>query len=271
MSNNSTNKTSNKSKNEDKIKLETTMETKQETKQEAMVETKQDTTEETKEETKQEAMVETKQEAMVETKQEAMVETKQETKEDTAEETKEETKQEAKQDTTEEAKNKEEIIDNNNFFGETKENIFLKETLLDIENKDIELSSDEEDDEIVKIENNIEYNILDKYHPEIKQLNNNELNSKIIIKRNKEGIIDDSNHTTIPIMTRYERAKIIGFRATQINSGADILIDIPDNIIDGITIAKMELQQKKIPFIVRRPLPNGKSEYWNINDLEILE
>ena len=32
-----------------------------------------------------------------------------------------------------------------------------------------------------------------------------------------------------------------------------------------------ELKQKKIPFIIRRPLPNGKSEYWDINDLEILE
>jgi DNA-directed RNA polymerase I, II, and III subunit RPABC2 len=105
----------------------------------------------------------------------------------------------------------------------------------------------------------------------MKQLNNNELNSKIFIKRDKDGFIDDVNHTTLPIMTRYERAKILGFRATQINSGADILIDIPDNIIDGITIARMELQQKKIPFIVRRPLPNGKSEYWDINDLEIIE
>uniref|UniRef100_A0A6C0F6J6 Uncharacterized protein n=1 Tax=viral metagenome TaxID=1070528 RepID=A0A6C0F6J6_9ZZZZ len=158
-----------------------------------------------------------------------------------------------------------------NFFGETKESIFLKESLLDIENAEINLSSDDEEEEIVKIENNIEYNILDKYHPEIKQLNNNELNSKIIIKRNKDGFIDDVNHTTLPIMTRYERAKIIGLRATQINSGTDILIDIPDNIIDGITIAKMELVQKKIPFIIRRPLPNGKSEYWDINDLEIIE
>ena len=171
----------------------------------------------------------------------------------------------------EEVKEGDEKKEESNFFVETKESIFLKETLLDIENKEVELSSDEEDDDIVKIENNIEYNILDKYHPEIKQLNNNELNSKIILKRNKDGIIKDVNHTTLPIMTRYERAKIIGFRATQINAGADILIDIPDNIIDGITIARMELKQKKIPFIVRRPLPNGKSEYWDINDLEILE
>ena len=131
------------------------------------------------------------------------------------------------------------------------------------------LSDDDEEDEIINIENNIEYNLLNKFHPEIKQINNNELNSLIIQDKNKKGY--DNNHTTIPIMTRYEKAKIIGLRASQINAGSEILIDIPDNIIDGITIAKMELEQKKIPFIIRRPLPNGKSEYWDINDLEILE
>ena len=210
-----------------------------------------------------------KEEAKEETKEEAKEETKEEAKAEVAEETKAEVAEETKAEVAEETKEAKEDL--TNYFGETKESIFLKESLLDVENTDIQLSSDDEEEEIVKIENNIEYNILDKYHPEIKQLNNNELNSKIIIKRNKDGVINDVNHTTLPIMTRYERAKIIGLRATQINSGADVLIDIPDNIIDGITIAKMELVQKKIPFIIRRPLPNGKSEYWDINDLEIIE
>ena len=31
---------------------------------------------------------------------------------------------------------------------------------------------------------------------------------------------------------------------------------------------KMELKLKRIPFIIRRPLPNGGSEYWKIQDLE---
>ena len=30
----------------------------------------------------------------------------------------------------------------------------------------------------------------------------------------------------------------------------------------------MELQQKRIPFIIRRPLSNGSCEYWNVKDLE---
>jgi DNA-directed RNA polymerase I, II, and III subunit RPABC2 len=56
----------------------------------------------------------------------------------------------------------------------------------------------------------------------------------------------------------------------QINSGSLPFIDIKDQIIDGYLIAEMELNEKKIPFIVRRPLPNGASEYWKLQELEIL-
>jgi len=171
---------------------------------------------------------------------------------------------------TGEVKETEEFNETKEQSDESTENTFLKEILLNDDGASVQLS-DDEDDETLRIADNVEYNILDKHHPEIKQLNSNELNSKIIIRRDKLGTISDLNHKTLPIMTRYEKAKILGLRSTQINAGADILIDIPDNIIDGITIAKMELQQKKIPFIVRRPLPNGKSEYWDIKDLEIIE
>ena len=34
--------------------------------------------------------------------------------------------------------------------------------------------------------------------------------------------------------------------------------------------AEMELKEKVIPFIIRRPLANGASEYWTLQDLEIL-
>ena len=241
-------------------------------------------------ETKYETNDETKYETNDETKEEPNDETKEEPNDELSDELSDETKDGSVNNVVSDETEDNETGDNepkdnetednetkgndglSNYFGETKEEQFLKETLFDIEKTDIQLSSDDDDDDdTIMIENNIEYNLLDKYHPDIKQLNNNELHAKTFIKRNKDGVIEDTNHQTVPIMTRYERAKIIGLRSTQINAGADILIDIPDNIIDGITIARMELKEKKIPFIVRRPLPNGKSEYWDINDLEILE
>ena len=41
-------------------------------------------------------------------------------------------------------------------------------------------------------------------------------------------------------------------------------------MIEGLTIAEKELEDKKVPFIIRRPLPNGSSEYWKVKDLEML-
>ena len=145
----------------------------------------------------------------------------------------------------------------------------------DEDTNEISLSSDDEDDsdneEKDIIENYIERDIFKRYHPTITQINNQELQLLIKIKRNERGLIDDENHTTIPILTRYERSKIIGLRAKQINSGSELFIDAPANIIDGITLAEMELKEKKIPFIIRRPLPDGKNEYWDLNDLDIME
>jgi hypothetical protein len=41
-------------------------------------------------------------------------------------------------------------------------------------------------------------------------------------------------------------------------------------MIDGYLIALKEFEQKKIPFILRRPLPNGGCEYWRLSDLEMI-
>jgi len=131
--------------------------------------------------------------------------------------------------------------------------------------------NDDDDEELKKIEKEINNDFLLDYHPELKQINYKELLTLCKIVRNKKGNIIDPLHTTIPFLTRYEKAKILGLRAKQINNGADPLIDIPRTIIDGHTIALMELKEKQIPFIIKRPLPNRGNEYWKVSDLQNLE
>ena len=135
---------------------------------------------------------------------------------------------------------------------------------------DYDDDDDDDDEEQIKLEDYIENDVLYKFHPEIKNINNAELDSLAKIKRDSKDNIIDENHTTLPILTRYEKAKVLGIRSSQINSGAEPFIDIPSHIIDGITIARLELEKKAIPFIIRRNIPNGKIEYWNIEDLEII-
>ena len=132
-------------------------------------------------------------------------------------------------------------------------------------------SSEDEDEDFKKFDLDIKNNKLMDFHPEMKQISYEEMITLSTVTRDKNGIIIDPLHKTIPILTRYEQAKIIGLRAKQINAGSNPLIDIPDSMIDGITIAQEEFKQKKMPFIIRRPLPDGSSEYWKVEDLEILE
>ena len=108
------------------------------------------------------------------------------------------------------------------------------------------------------------------FHPECVLHNYEEISAMTNVVRDKNNVIIDPLHKTIPFLTKYEKARILGQRAKQINSGATPFVKVPENVIDGYLIAELELAEKRIPFIIRRPLPNGGSEYWNIKDLEIV-
>jgi DNA-directed RNA polymerase I, II, and III subunit RPABC2 len=107
-------------------------------------------------------------------------------------------------------------------------------------------------------------------HPECIKHNDEEIKLLSKVVRDEHNIIIDDLHKTIPYLTKYEKARVIGVRAKQINMGAQIFIDVDPTIIDGAIIAEKELLQRKMPFIIRRPLPGGGSEYWNLSDLEII-
>jgi DNA-directed RNA polymerase I, II, and III subunit RPABC2 len=138
---------------------------------------------------------------------------------------------------------------------------------------DLNLSDDDDEDEegelyLKKFDKDINDNYLLNFHPECALHNYDEVLTMTKVIRDKSGIIIDDLHKTIPYLTKYERARILGQRAKQINSGATVFIKVPENVIDGYLIAELELKEKRIPFIIRRPLPNGGSEYWSVRDLE---
>jgi len=76
---------------------------------------------------------------------------------------------------------------------------------------------------------------------------------------------NNAKKTTIPIMSKFERAKIIGYRATQISKGSPALIDVK-NISDPYEIAEKELSEKKTPIIIRRTLPDNTYEDWKVEE-----
>ena len=156
------------------------------------------------------------------------------------------------------------------------DNFDKNEENVNIINRDIDDDDDDDDDDLEedylkKINKDVHNNILQNYHPELAVYNNDEIKASCVITRDSKGNIIDPLHKTLPFITNYEKTRIIGERAKQINEGAEPLVEVDKNIIDGYLIALKEYEEKKIPFIIQRPLPNGRSEYWKVSDLEYLE
>jgi DNA-directed RNA polymerase subunit K/omega len=144
-----------------------------------------------------------------------------------------------------------------------------KTTQLIIEDEDDE--EDEYDENYLqKFDSELNKNYIKEFHAECLNHNYDEvLKLAKVIRDDSNNIIDDL-HRTIPYLTKYEKARILGQRAKQIETGAKPLVKVPENIVDGYLIAELELREKKIPFIIKRPIPGGAFEYWHLKDLEII-
>lgn len=124
-----------------------------------------------------------------------------------------------------------------------------------------ELSGDEIDQDFLEIDED-----EDDFGEEAEET----VEPKVIIEKIKEKRakqILKSERTSIPILTKYERARLLGIRAQQIDMGCEPLVHVPKGITDSLDIAHLELQQKKIPLMIRRYLPNGDYEDWELEEL----
>jgi len=94
----------------------------------------------------------------------------------------------------------------------------------------------------------------------------------------KVNSVDYKKYRSSPLMTRYEFNQIISLRTEQIAQGAPIFLE-DEEVLTRLSkvngnmplreIAERELLVGRLPAIVRRPMPNGKYEYWRVKDLDI--
>ena len=165
----------------------------------------------------------------------------------------------------EEEEQKEEAVDEEEVEKVSDDNEDVSESEDDVDEED-----DDEEEHFEKFNEYMRKNHIVDFHPESLIHNYEEVKMMATVQRNDKGIIIDELHKTIPILTKYEKTRIIGQRAKQINAGAKPFIQPTKDMMTGYLIAKKEVEEKKTPFIIRRPLPNGGSEYWHLRDLEIL-
>jgi DNA-directed RNA polymerase subunit K/omega len=78
---------------------------------------------------------------------------------------------------------------------------------------------------------------------------------------------------TQPYFTKYEYTTLVAVRAQQLAEGAKPLIDLKGlKTSDPMfvwTVAKQEIADRKLPYIIRRQLANNTSEFWSVQELEV--
>lgn len=154
--------------------------------------------------------------------------------------------------------NDENIENTDNIFKDTTTNV---PTVLE--------SLDDDDDELDERFDKIA-NASQVYHAKHNTISRQKMLPLLTVKRDKNNMIIDDNHKTTPLLTKYEKSKVIGLRAVQLANGLKPFIEVPSDVIEPTVIADMELQQKKIPFILKRPVSLTHFEYWPIGELEII-
>jgi len=80
----------------------------------------------------------------------------------------------------------------------------------------------------------------------------------------------DPKHRSVPYLTQFEKTKVLGFRTNQLSQGARAFISVPAHVTDLREVARMELEARRLPFIIKRPMPDGTFEKWRLSDLLIL-
>jgi DNA-directed RNA polymerase I, II, and III subunit RPABC2 len=73
------------------------------------------------------------------------------------------------------------------------------------------------------------------------------------------------NRITSPFLTKYEKARLLGARATAISLNAKVVSN--KSITDSLSISEEELKSKTLPLKIRRNLPDGTFEIWKVEEL----
>ena len=148
-------------------------------------------------------------------------------------------------------------------------------------NKTAKIAKTTKNAKTVKTENTENINIKEKVKEKVKDetvntkhtnINNN--TGVIIDDYEKIKNIDFSKYISLPWMTKYEFDQLIGLRTMHLSRGATPFIDIIDDYktqgnMDLRQIVLKEIQEGHLPYIIKRPLPNGTVEYWPVNKLSL--
>lgn len=170
---------------------------------------------------------------------------------------------------------------------------------MDLDHEDVdEAGSDVGDEQVedlgtgerVEVQSNDPLQMLFRHHPECRIYYAAAVTPKLALLAAPPDFpkrigAPDANHRSQPWLSQFERTKIIGFRSNQLAQGAKAYVDLEKNRdgddinpkkkreyrqLNTGEIARIELKEGKLPFIVARMMPDGLFEFWALSDLLIL-
>tara|TARA_Y100000389_G_scaffold195079_1_gene225944 strand:+ start:1026 stop:1394 length:369 start_codon:yes stop_codon:yes gene_type:complete len=84
----------------------------------------------------------------------------------------------------------------------------------------------------------------------------------------QQYLSDFKKNISTPYLTVYEKTRILCMRTQQIEDGSIPYIPNVERFSNAYSIALEEFNERKIPFIIRRPLPNIQGyEYLKLTDM----
>lgn len=100
-------------------------------------------------------------------------------------------------------------------------------------------------------------------HPEVQSVNRESVQEALKQER-----------VSLPYYTKYEQVALIGTRAQQLAEGAKPLVSLDGMLTSDAkfvwNVAEKEVFERKLPFIIHRRFPDGRSEYWSAQDLSVM-
>ena len=94
-----------------------------------------------------------------------------------------------------------------------------------------------------------------------------DINLDDIFSTTTSSVKKRSERVTKPFLTKYEYVKILSIRTQQLaNSAKRMILNTQGLTVKQIAI--LEIKNKTVPLIIKRPVPNQDPEYWKLSELE---
>lgn len=101
-------------------------------------------------------------------------------------------------------------------------------------------------------------------HPEVQSIN----------RQSIQESLQKGARATLPFYNKYEYTALIGIRSQQLAEGAKPLVSLDGMNTSSSTfveqLAKKEIHEKKLPFIIHRRFADGNSEFWSATELSTI-